>query len=134
MLLAHRKQSYEQSINYSYHTHPSYSRMILYSDVQSIVYHHLKNRNFFFIVCFSFCQRCNTRDVHIVEFINRKIILISSIERARERRRVVAVLQSDVVQQLTSRRMAPTIIDCSLQLLAHALAINVVPGSCIRVF
>ena len=63
-----------------------------------------------------------------------KITIANIKNQVCERRRVVAVLQFAVVQQLTSRRMAPTIIDCSLQLLEHALAINIVPGSCIRIF
>jgi hypothetical protein len=46
----------------------------------------------------------------------------------------VAPLQLFVVQQVISRRNAPATIDCSLQLLAHAFNINVVPGNCIRVF
>jgi hypothetical protein len=42
---------------------------------------------------------------------------------------VVDVLQLLVVQQVTSKRIAPATMDCSLQFFAHAFDTNVIPGN-----
>ncbi len=64
-----------------------------------------------------------------------KIIMNNNIEnKIGWRVIVVAPLQLVPVQQVTSKRIDPAIIDFSWQFFAHPFATNVAPGTCSRNF